>query len=229
MDEAQELAVKIANLGHEPFIYPLFEIILHKDIDPSIFAADAFIITSRNAFKAINAIFHVIPDEDGVRDRGYPKIFAVGKQTVNFAESLGFKNVIYAGKNVEELRETISAYPKLKFIYLSGQEITDDFSDLGIKREILYHTKPLEHFSVEFLTLIKSLDIKMMLFFSSRTVDIFMDFIKHYKLESYCSNIIALGLSKKIEAILSSLEFRQIYTADEPLQEDIIKLISKVK
>jgi len=213
IDENKELADKLTKLGHETIIFPLAEVIIHKNFE--IPKADGYVITSRNAVKAISS--HNINKP----------IFIVGRQTTDFAVSSGFKKAIYAGKNVTELKLKLAEqYHNLNLIYLSGQDITDDLTDLVVSRTIVYNTNTASISIEDFKNAIAKTEI--ILFFSSNIAKIFIDFVNNNGLQLDCDNIYALSLSKKIANILAELKFKNIYFAEQPTQDSILELIQRL-
>ena len=89
INQSENLAKKVINLGYDPVIAPLLEIHYIKDIDLQSFEQfDVIVITSSNALTAIaNANKNL-------------KLFIVGKHSTNYAKSLGFVNSVYAGQDV---------------------------------------------------------------------------------------------------------------------------------
>lgn len=217
IDEANALAKELTNLGYYPVIAPLLEIELFQDINFKNFDKyEAIIITSKNAIKAIaNA------------DKKL-KLFIIGEQSTEFAKSLGFINSIYAGANIEELKNFIQPYSNL--LYLSGVDISDDLSSLSKKiiRLEVYKAKVTEPVSSKFIRFIKSDELKLCLFFSKRTAQIFLSHIKKYKLKSYCDKIISLSLSDNIDNSLKGLNLHSCYVSKDPSIKSIMNSIDKI-
>jgi uroporphyrinogen-III synthase len=217
IDESILLAKKLELLGHQPIIAPLLKIEFTEDIDFQKFDRyDAIIISSRNAIKAIASANKNL------------KLIIVGKETTEFAKSLGFINSIYAGVNIAELKDNLSNYNYL--LYLTGADISDDLGSLSVKidRQIVYHAKRVDVPSLKFLDFIKQDQLRLCMFFSTRTAQIFLDFINEYKLQSYSSSIIALTLSAKIAHNLKDMRFNSCYIATEPTLDSLVNFIDRI-
>ncbi|MCT4635732.1 MAG: uroporphyrinogen-III synthase [Rickettsiales bacterium] len=217
IDEAIILAKELTNFGHHPVINPLLEIELFQNINFKNFDKyEAIIITSKNAIKAI------------VNADKKLKLFVIGEHSTEFARSLGFINSIYAGANIEELKNFIQPYSNL--LYLSGVDISDDLSSLNkkITRLEVYKAKIIESASNEFIKFIQSDNLKLCLFFSKRTAQIFLNHIKKYKLESYCDRIISLSLSDNINNSLKGLNLHSYYVSKDPSLKSIMNSIDKI-
>lgn len=217
IDEATALAKEITNLGHHPVIAPLLTIELFQNIDFKIFDKyEAIIISSKNALKAISNADKKL------------KLFIVGEQSTQFAKSLGFINTTYAGSNITELKEYID--PCNNLLYLSGMDISDDLRSLGnkITRLEVYQAKAIKSASNDFLSFIKLNHLKLCVFFSKRTAQIFLNIIKKYKLESYCDKIVSLSLSGNIDNSLKDLDLHSYYVSKDPTLKGVISSIDKI-
>ena len=217
LDESMNLAKKIVKLGHQPIISPLLEIELFQNIDFESFNKyDGIIISSKNALKAIDQA-----------DKNL-KLFIVGERTTQFAKTLGFLNSICAGANIIELKETMQQYNNL--LYLSGVDISDSLNSLEkkIDRLEVYQAQRIESASNNFLDFIKLDGLRLCLLFSKRTAQIFIDFIKEYKLESYCKNIMTLSLSERIDDELKTIKLGSYYVSEEPTLKSMISSISRI-
>ncbi len=217
LDESINLADEIVKLGHQPIISPLLKIELFKNINFKLFNKyEGIIISSKNALKAIDQANKNL------------KLFIVGEQTTQFAKTLGFSNSICAGRNIIEVKETMQQYNNL--LYLSGVDISDSLNLLEkkIDRLEVYQAQRIESASDNFLDFIKLNDLRLCLLFSTRTAEIFIDFIKEYKLESYCKNIMALSLSNKINNKLRTVKLDSYYVSEEPTLKSMISSISRI-
>jgi uroporphyrinogen-III synthase len=214
-DEALELAKAIKEMGHSPIIAPLFQVTKLKNInDESLKHYQAIIITSRNALKSIN----------NLKDKKIP-LLVVGEKSNEVAKSLGFVNAIFAGRNSKELKEYIHNYQRL--LYLSGADITEDFSALGkkITREIVYNAEKVKEVPEEFFKFLKNKDEKIALFFSQRSAIAFLNIIKGNNLENLCHNITVISLSDKISECFQGVALNANISAAEPTLENILETL----
>ncbi len=213
IDEAQELAEQLTSMGHEIIIAPLLKIHLVKNLNLKSFEQyDAIVISSKNAIKAI-------ADADKQL-----KLLIVGQKTTEFAKSLGFTNSTFAGEDIFELKKNIKTFKNL--LYLSGENVTNDLASFDIKRQIVYKAETI--IADGLAKFVKLEQPKLCLFFSTRTAQVFVDFIISHRLQSYCQNIITLTLSNKIANSLKKLNFKICQAADKPTSSDLIKLIDRV-
>lgn len=217
LEEAKILANTLEILGYQTILAPLLEIKFTKDVDfNQLYNYQAIIITSRNSIKAISEV-----DKD-------LKLLIVGKESYYYAKSLGFLNCIFAGENIEQLKENIPNYNNL--LYLSGAEITDDLKNLKqkIDRKIIYKAEQITNPSKELLEFIKQDQLKICLFLSARTAQAFANIIANNGLKQYCKSIISLTLSNKIAHNLEQLHFNSCYVTQEPTLDSLVNLINRV-
>lgn len=217
LEESIKLAQILAEMGHLPIISPLLEIELFNNINTKNFSKyQSVIVSSKNAIKAIS---HA--------DKSL-ELLIVGEQTTKFAKSLGFTNSICAGTCMEELKAYIQNYNNL--LYLSGVDVSDDLGSLekNIDRLVVYNAGKIKSISAEFFSFIKSNQLRLCLFLSQRTAQVFLDLVKENKLESYCKSLISLSLSQKIANELKDLKLNSSYTTKEPTLKSLISSINKI-
>ena len=214
IEQANELADKIIELGHEPIISPLLKITQLNNLNLDILKDfDAIIITSRNALHSIlNANKNI-------------KLILLGKHTTKYAQYLGFKNAHFAGHDVAELKQSLNKIDKL--LYLSGSEITDHLEDFpNITRQITYTSEAVEELPKNFFEFFKSKELRICILFSLRTAENLIYLVNKHNLD--CSNIIILTLSKNIAELFKNKKFHACYAAKKPELEYLISLIEKI-
>ncbi|MGB4191133.1 MAG: uroporphyrinogen-III synthase [Rickettsiales bacterium] len=217
LDEARILAKKLEILGYQTILAPLLEIKFTKNVDfNQLYNYQAIIITSRNAIKAIAKV-----------DKGL-KLLILGKESYDYAKSLGFFNCIFVGENIEQLKNNILNYDNL--LYLSGADVTDDLKSLKqkIDRKIIYKAEQIINPSEELLGIIKQDQLKICLFLSARTAQAFANIIVNNGLKQYCKSIISLTLSNKIAHNLEHLNFNACYVTQEATLNSLVNLINRV-
>jgi len=94
--DASRQAEKLRELGHEPILAPLMTIETISGVPLHLDQAQALIVTSRNALRAIAAR----PELNEARD--FP-LYAVGEATAREAAELGFPTIV-AGPGTGEAR-----------------------------------------------------------------------------------------------------------------------------
>ncbi|HEX5378066.1 MAG TPA: uroporphyrinogen-III synthase [Phenylobacterium sp.] len=92
-------AIRVAALGHEPFVAPLLEVRLLEQPGVDLEGVAALAFTSANGVRAFAAL-------SPVRDL---RVFAVGAATAKAAREAGFRQVLSADGDVAALAEGIAA------------------------------------------------------------------------------------------------------------------------
>lgn len=217
--QSKELVNQLANLNHELIISPLLEINYIPDVDlQDLQQFDGIIITSQNALYPILA-YEMISK--------IKKVFIVGRKSSELAKSSGFREVIYAGNNVKDLKKIISKEDRL--LYLSGSDVKDGFIEFSnVQRRVIYNSDKVESIDEDFLKFFKDEDIKIITLFSFRMAENLLYLVNKYGLEKYCINIILLVLSSNIAKPFKASKFKACYVADSPELESLIKLIDRV-
>jgi uroporphyrinogen-III synthase len=214
IEQTNELAKKIIELGHEPIISPLIKITQLNNLNLDILEDfDAIIITSRNALLSI------------LNANKNSKLIIVGKQTTQYAQSLGFSNANFAGHDIAELKQNLNKTDKL--LYLSGSEITDNLEDFpNITRQITYTSETIEELPGNFFEFFKLKELRICILFSLRTAKNLIYLVNKHNLN--CSNIIILTLSQNIAELFKNKGFHACYVAKKPELEYLISLIEKI-
>jgi uroporphyrinogen-III synthase len=193
------------------------KILLTRPLAQSMELADileAILITSSNALPSLPTF--------------NKKLFIVGKNTAKKAKELGFSDITCA-EDMKRLKPFIDGS---KILYLSGENISDNLSEFtNIKRIIAYSGKKNIKMVANLIDFVLiDCPIKICLFFSLRTAEIFLDLISEYQLYSYCNNLVTISISKNIEQKLQNAHlFKANYFAEEPSLESLITEILKCK
>jgi uroporphyrinogen-III synthase len=222
------IAKKLETYGIPTFIEPMFEVKYLKnwDIDESNFnSCGAVIFTSKNAIYAIKNIIHKFINL---------KCFVVGESTAKLAKDFKFKNIYIANNSAESLLDVILnnyIIEEGKLIYFCGELITLDFEKLliqhhyNIKKEIVYKIEEKEELSLNLRTKIIANQIKIVLFFSQNTAEIFLRLIKQQDMLSYLDNITVFIISEKLLPLIQQYKWQSIFMFDVIKLNDLIEKI----
>jgi len=214
-NQAKKLGKTLGSQGFTTFIEPLFtveKIKINKKPESQI---AAIIITSSNAISAIS-------------DFNLPKnikIFAVGKQTAQKLEEVGFQNITFPKENsavalLELITKTHHDKTGLN-LYLHGSVITLDFEKelqkLGFNSQkiLAYKTHEIVNFSTDLLNFSKQKTFDQVLFFSSNSVKIFFNLAKKHNLLEYFASAQLLCLSEKILTEVKKINAKNCATFDQ--------------
>ncbi len=217
------LSEELEQFGIWSFIEPMLEIEYAADAREKLRKLDlsqysGIILTSRHAL-------HLL---EGVDDlRGIP-IYAVGSETAQMAESMGFDVALHA-PSAAELAAMMTLKPASgRLLYPSAEVVAFDFAKVwpDLTRIITYMSIPAPGFSPEFVSGLMRGDFTAVTFFSRRTASTFMKIIQELGIERLLINVDALTLSPEIADTLPKGCFRGVYHATGIDRMAILKLIS---
>jgi uroporphyrinogen-III synthase len=221
--DATRLAKCLQGEGYSTLIDPLLKI-KFMDVTLDIKETQAIIVTSLNG---VRALAQACSERDHL-------LYTVGSGSAEEAQSLGFKNVRYASGNTHALTRKILhdlSPAKGRVIYVCGDVVRGDIMrELNLQgfeteRHMIYRTKEATAFTAKTLKAFKAAEISLILFFSPRTVDIFVKLLQQSSLEPVCESITALCLSTAVRDRLKGLHWKSIQVPERPSQLELLKLI----
>lgn len=201
-----------------PFIAVSFDDFTLSDLS----AYAGLIFTSANAVRALQG-------------RAYsPDIpaYCVGTQTMEAAQKAGFTKVYNADGEAGDLTELLSKQSNDKpFLYLRGRDISQDLKalrPLNIDDIIVYHTDKIEEIPTEVASLLQAGQVNHVLFFSTRTAQAFMDWVKATKgVEAGLTHTKALCLGASMVESLSMIDWQDVQVAARPARESLMALLTQ--
>lgn len=220
LTEALPLSQELRLRGLEPVCHPLFE--------PSFFPLpffkepQAFIITSKNALRALEAR----------EDLKTIQLYVVGDQTARLAESMGFSKVASASGTSQELGELIlsQAHPDNGILYhLSGEmlkgDLVKDLQNKGFraKRQIVYSIKDVDNLPQKLIHDLLQRTMSHVMFFSPRTTFVFATLLKKCKVESETNMVTAICLSKNVAKEAQQLTWKNIWISPRPNLKNMLR------
>lgn len=189
---------------------PLIEIEIYRHllddntIILSVKNANNIILTSINALKFLSYLLkkYDINTEGKV-------ILVIGNNLTKYTkEKIPLANIINAGENIEEMLEFMSKNKLSEnTLYLRGEDITFDIKahlGKGMTEFIVYKAHLVNNLSNQLIDIIKKDDLKMVVFYSSRTASNFIRLMKEYGLEKRINDIYKKCLSNKIARLFAS-------------------------
>ena len=154
-------AKKFIKLGHRVSVFPILNIIKKKIIDINFTNYNSVIFTSSNAVLCLDQNI-----QTNIR------CFCVGEVTAAQAKQKGFNNIITAGGNYLQLKETILNIADKsdgKFLYIRGEDVAHNLeADLkkngySIDSVINYTSSLNPDFDQKTLTILKDQSIDLIL------------------------------------------------------------------
>lgn len=225
--DATRQAETLAARGHEAVVAPLLLIEPAKDVTLDLASAQALIVTSRNALRALAS------HPDLAAALRLP-LFAVGEATATAATELGFAKVTAGPGTGEELSRLITDTldPKAgALVHLAGETVAFDLKSelqargFTIRQPLLYRTVPATRLPESVLSLLSAGMLDGVVLMSTRTAAIFAALVVRHDAVTQASRLDCYCLSAAVAQAVVPLKARVIVAA-RPREEDILALIS---
>jgi uroporphyrinogen-III synthase len=175
--DAERTAAALARRGHQVEIAALLRIESMTDAELGPGPWSALVVTSANALRALES-HRRRAELLGVR------VFAVGRRTAAAARAAGFRDVIAAGGNVQELAQHIRREERpgrAPLLYLAGQDRSGDLAaDLAadgriVATAVVYRAVKTDRFPPAVAAALAAGQIDGVLHFSRRSAQAYID------------------------------------------------------
>ena len=222
-EDSTAIAARLGELGIEPVIEPLMTVEPVADARIDFDGVQAILLTSRNGARALA----------GATERRDVVVYAVGDSTAGLARENGFKSVESAGGDSESLAELVRQ--RLKpgdgaLVHAAGAAVTGDLAGtltgdgFDVRRHELYTARPAAALSVATCGMLSDGAIDLVLFFSPRTGQTFVELIKQAGLADACAGMTAVCLSRAVALAVGSLEWHEVQITGLPNLRSMIEV-----
>jgi uroporphyrinogen-III synthase len=228
--DAERTAAVLRRAGHQVDTAALLRI---DPLPQAEFGAgpwSALVVTSANALRAL---------EDHPRRAALAglRLFAVGRSTAAAAGAAGFRDVIAAGGNVQELVRCLRAWARetqvgdRPLLYLAGQERSGDLAadlaadGLVVTTAVVYRAVQTDRFPPAVAAALAAGEIDGVLHFSRRSAQAYMDCACAGGLLAQAMAPMHFCLSDQIAAPLTAAGAKAIRIATHPQEDALIALI----
>lgn len=227
--DAEPQAAKLQALGHETIISPLLEVEL---IDPGplpLAGAQALIVTSGNALRALRQRAEL------GKALELP-LFAVGTATSDLAREMGFARVTWGEGTAESLVPVIVSACKPgtgPLVHLAGEHLAWDLkgaleqSGFSVVQPVVYRTVPAERFAAPAVDAMKAGSLDGVVLMSPRSARTYARLIQEHTLEGAAAGLVHYCLSANVARALDTLEGVEVRVPDTPSREDLLALIGR--
>ena len=225
--DATRQAEWLRTRGHEPVLAPLLAIETATDVPLELDDAQALIVTSRNAVRAL--AFH-----PGLAAASQLPLFAVGEATTKAASELGFTNVIAGPGTAETLVPLIAERltpGSGTLAHLSGEAVAFDLKSafeakgFTLRQPILYRAVAATKFPDGVLSSLNAGSLDGVILMSPRTAAIFAALVVRAGALTQAARLDCYCLSGAVAQAVEPLKSRVIVAA-RPREDDILALIS---
>lgn len=218
------LAEQVRAMGAEPIIAPMMTIrVLETDL-PDLQQYDALAFTSANGVQAF-------AEKCDVRTH---KCFCVGGETAARARAEGFTTIYEAGGKAESLADLVISKRPKRILYCAPEHKAYPFLDRlrenGVLCEevVLYTAEQIRRIPDGVKAMIDGNDIDFALFFSKRTVEIFMELAEQSGCTPALNSIKALCLSDGVVQSAQAGLWARTYVAGKPDSGSMLLLLEQI-
>jgi uroporphyrinogen-III synthase len=214
-------------LGHGGLPAPLLEVEF-LDFSPlPLSRAQALIVTSRNALRALAA-------HDELEAALQLPLYAVGPASADFARELGFRVIRQGPGTARELLPLIEAdcsRGKGILIHLAGTRLAFDLKgaldDKGfeVEQPALYRTRTADRFSKEARSAIGGDSLSGVILMSPMTAQTYVALIAASDLQEGALRLTYFCLSNSVAEPLKALGKARVLIAGSPSEDDLLALI----
>lgn len=224
--EAEVLAEILTKRRIDSLIAPVMEIVsLDLDLSEKL-DYQAVLLTSGNAVDALigSGLTPELP------------IFCVGDATARRLATTTFSDVRSAAGASDDLAALVSRDllpTEGPVLYLSGMMIAADIgaalAEAGFKidRRVVYRAQAIEKPDDAVVADLAAGNVDGVMFYSPRSARIFLDHLKHAKLEFLAKEMTAFCISHAAADVARALAWRKVAVASRPTQVDLLALLPK--
>jgi uroporphyrinogen-III synthase len=224
--DARREADALLARGHEPVLAPLLEIEFLPGVPLNLEGAQALIVTSRNALRALEA------HEEREQALRLP-LFAVGEATARAARALGFAEVTIGPGTAAGLPPIIrqEVHPeKGALVHISAEKVAFDLKEVleeegfELRRTVLYRSHPVGALADEIAAALASGDISGVVLLSPRTAKTFAALAQRHGVVTEATSLVCYCLSQAVAEAVTPLGF-EVRVPAYPREEDLLALL----
>tara|TARA_B100001142_G_C14228097_1_gene614295 strand:+ start:331 stop:1062 length:732 start_codon:yes stop_codon:yes gene_type:complete len=224
-EDAKSLAKALEKHGHKTIIENLMIIKDVTHLNINLKGVQALLITSANGIRSL-ARAHKAKNI---------LICTVGDASADAARDLGYKKVMSAAGNVENLAKMIKKNLKPEdgpLVHIAGSNRAGELGKMlnadgfETRRIVLYKAKAVKELSPMTKAALKNNEIDGVLFFSPRTVTLFCHFMKKAKLFEPFRRLNAYCLSSAVAQEANVLPWSNIFVAEKPNSNSLLNTIN---
>ena len=231
-EDAEPLALRLRQLGHEVLIEPMLEIVFFDAPVMNLKQIQGLLFTSANGVRAFARLTEF-------RDI---QAFAVGDATAVAAHAAGFSRVASAAGDVVALAQLVRARCQPAagpLLHIAASVRAGDLSALleqagfAVWRQVLYEGRPAEALSAATVAALTGGRVETVLVFSPRTARALCRLVVEAGLADACRTVTAACLSTAVAeaaaappALSPAINWRRIQVAARPDQEALLALLA---
>jgi uroporphyrinogen-III synthase len=222
-EDAETIAARLQERGHEAVLAPLMEVQLYPGEELTLDGVQAILATSANGVRAI---------ANRTARRDIP-VYGVGPQTAEVARGFGFRTVHSAGGDSATLTETVAAQlaPEAgSLFHAAGTETAGrlrqalEARDYTVESTVLYEATAATALPEEASAALRSDVLDGVMLFSPRSAKILVQLVGDAGLAEHCARLDAYCISAATAEALGTA-FARALIAGAPNQDAMLALI----
>jgi uroporphyrinogen-III synthase len=224
--DASREAETLAARGHEAVLAPLLTIEFDRDARLQLEGAQALLVTSRNALRALAS-------HPALGEALKLPLLAVGDATAGEAQALGFADVtIGPGTGAKLAKLIVNEFEPERgaLVHLSGEAIAFDLKaaleakGFVVRRFVLYRAIPSGALPARALSLLEAGELDGVILMSPRTAKTFAELAVRHGLVTQANGLVCYCLSEAVAEAVRPLG-GEIRVAAGPREEDVLALL----
>jgi uroporphyrinogen-III synthase len=224
--DASREAEALAARGHEAVLAPLLNIEFARDVSLYLTGAQALIVTSRNALRALSS-------RRELEDARKLPLFAVGEATYRTGRELGFTEVVVGPGTGAGLVDLIVGRLDPKrgtLVHLAGETLAFDLkpalaaAGFTLRQPVLYRAVPAQALPPRALSLLEAGKLNGAILLSPRTAKTFAALIERHGAVRQERGPVCYCLSQAVAEAVAPLGF-EVRVAAGPREEDVLALL----
>jgi uroporphyrinogen-III synthase len=219
-EDGEQIAAKLAALGHTALLAPLLEPRFHDGPEPALADVQAILATSANGIRALIR---------RTARRDIP-VFAVGPQTTEEARAAGFTEVRNADGDSRALAEAVARWTRPEkgaLLHVCGEDapgtLVENLARRGFtaRRAVLYGIEAATALPADARDALEKNAVDVVMFFSPVSAKIFLEMCGGIA----TANLIALCISPSTADVLPPSAFAEVRIAAAPNQTALLALV----
>jgi len=224
LDDALEIQILLAARGHEVVVAPLLRVEFRLGPDIDLTGVQGILATSANGVRAL-------AQRTGRRD---VSVFAVGPQTAQAAQALGFNSVRNADGDSVALARAVPNWASPKagaLLHAAGADAAGKLAEtltaagFHVRSEILYDVVAVGEMPANAVDEIAAERTDAVLLFSPRSARAFVQCLQAAGLAQHAGRMIAGCISEATAAALAPLTMKEIRIAVRPNQASLLNCL----
>jgi uroporphyrinogen-III synthase len=221
LDDALEIQILLAARGHQVIVAPLLRVEFRRGPDIDLTGVQAILATSANGVRALAR---------RTARRDLP-VFAVGPQTAQAAETVGFDNVRSADGDAVALAQAVPNWTSPKagvLLHAAGADAAGKLAEaltsagFNVRSEVLYDVLSVGALPANAVDEVAANRIDAVLLFSPRSARAFVQCLDAAGLTQHASRMVGACISEATAAALAPLGMKEIRVALRPNQESLL-------